>query len=317
MIEPADDIQYSHDERHFGTSRRVLSRAATKGIARRIARGAYLSEAEWRNANPRDRYVARVTAVALTRRTPAVVSHWSAAAFWDLPRLGEWPEAIHLTVPASASSGSKNGITKHRAVLLDDDVEEVGGIAITSLGRTILDIAATSSFRDAVAAADAALRVDRYGRRPAMITREQLETAWTRAQPMRAHARTRAVLAFAETRAESPLESASRVTMRMIGVPRPLLQFAHYDDQGFIGETDFAWPEFRAVAEADGDRKYLDPEFRNGRSAEQVFLDEKRREDRLRALGLRVARWPWQVALSQRLLAERLGGIGLPTGCHW
>jgi hypothetical protein len=30
-----------------------------------------------------------------------------------------------------------------------------------------------------------------------------------------------------------------------------------------------------------------------------------------------VARWPWQVALSQRLLAERLGGIGLPTGCHW
>jgi hypothetical protein len=317
MIEAPDGISFARDEEPFALSRRSLSRGVAKGIARRIARGAYLSEAEWRRATPRDRYLARVAAVALTRRTAAVVSHWSAAAFHDLPCIGDWPDAVHLTVSESASSGSKNGIVKHRSRLFDDDVVEVSGIAITSLSRTVLDIGATSSFRDAVVVADAALLVDRFGKIAPMATREELEGAWARAQPMKAHARTKAVLAFAETRSESPIESVSRVTMRSIGVPRPTLQVAHYDSQGFIGDTDFAWPEYRAVGEADGDRKYLDAAFRSGRSAEQVVLDEKRREDRLRAVPLQFARWPWVVAVSPRLLREKLLAIGLPTGLHW
>jgi hypothetical protein len=196
-------------------------------------------------------------------------------------------------------------------------VEEIAGIPVTSLTRTLLDIAATSTFRDAVVAADAALLVDRYGRRPPMVTREQLEAAWERAQPMRAHAKTKAVLQFADTRAETPIESVSRVSMRFIGVPRPVLQLAHYDSQGFIGETDFAWPDFGAVGEADGDQKYLDKAFRSGRTPEQVLLDEKRREDRLRSLPRRMVRWPWAVAVSPRLLRIRLEAIGLPTGYHW
>jgi hypothetical protein len=202
---------------------------------------------------------------------------------------------------------------KHKLPLADVDIDEVGEILVTSLTRTLLDIAATCTFRDAVVMMDAALRVDRFGRRLPMTTREELEEAWNRAQPMKAHSRTKAVLAFAETRSESPIESVSRVAMRAIGVPRPVLQLAHYDDHGFIGETDFAWPEFAAVAEADGDQKYLDAQYRSGRSAEQVFLDEKRREDRLRALPRRFARWPWTVALSQVLLRKKLVALGLPT----
>ncbi len=315
--QPADDISFSRDESRLGPSRRSLSRAATKGIARRIARGAYLPEIEWQNASPRVRYLSRVIAVALTRRTAPVVSHWSAAAFYDLPRVGAWPGDVHLTVTEGASSGSKNGIAKHRSRLLDDDIVDFGGIAVTSLSRTVLDIAATSPFRDAVTVADAVLLIDRFGRRNPLTTREALESAWLRAQPMKAPARTRAVLAFAETGAESPIESVSRVTMRTIGVPRPELQTAHYDRHGLIGVTDFSWPGFRAVGEADGDQKYLDPQYRGGRSADQVVLDEKRREDRLRAVSLQVARWPWAVALSPRLLRERLVGIGLPVGVPW
>jgi hypothetical protein len=224
---------------------------------------------------------------------------------------------VHLTVPIGASNGTKNGIVKHCRSLSDDDVQQIAGILVTSLTRTILDIAATSTFQLAVVVADAALLVDRFGRRPPMTTREQLEEAWNRARPMRAHARTKAVLDFAETRAESPIESVSRVTMRSIGVPRPLLQVAHYDERGFIGDTDFAWPDFGVVGEADGDQKYLNAEYRGGRTPEQVFLDEKRREDRLRALPRLLARWPWETALSQTLLRRKLLALGLPTGHRW
>ncbi len=317
MTESPDDLVFARDENQLGPSRRSLSRAASKGLARRIARGVYLPQDAWAKSSTSARYLSCVMAVAMTRHGNPVISHWSAAAFYDLPRIGDWPEHVHFTVPPTAASGSRNGVIKHRQQLQEEDILEYEGLQFTSLTRTLLDIAATSSFRDAVVAVDAALRVDRFGRRPPRTTREELEAAWIRAQPSKSRARTKAVLDFAETGAETPIESVSRVTVRTIGVPRPTLQIAHYDSRGFIGETDFAWQEFGAVGEADGDRKYLDAAFRTGRSPEQVLLDEKRREDRLRALPRKVARWPWTVALSPRLLRERLVAIGLPTGRNW
>lgn len=317
VIDPTDDIDYVRNADRLGRDRRTLSRSASKGEARRIARGAYLPEEVWRTITDAERYVSRIAAVALTRRSAAVVSHWSAAAMHGLPRIGDWPREVHFIVPLNASSGSKNGITRHSLSLPDEDIVEISGILATSLTRTILDVAATGSFQQAVVVADAALLIDRFGRRPPMATRDQLEAAWNRAQPMKAHARTKAVLDFAETRAESPIESVSRVTMRAIGVPRPLLQVAHYDQRGFIGDTDFAWPEFGVIGEADGDQKYLNPDYRGGRTPERVFLDEKHREDRLRALPRRVARWPWETALSQVRLRSKLTSVGLPTGIRW
>ena len=317
VTEFIEDLAFTRDEEHLGASRRSLSRAAAKGLARRIARGAYLPETAWAEASPSQRYFSRVMAVAMTRHGNPVISHWSAAAFYDIPRIGDWPEQVHFTVPPSAASSSRNGIVKHRQPLHDADIVEYEGLLFTSLTRTLLDIAAISSFRDAVVAVDSALRVDRFGHHPPKTTREALEAAWIRAQPAKSHARTKAVLNFAESRAETPIESISRVTMRTIGVPRPSLQVAHYDSRGFIGETDFAWLEYGAVGEADGDQKYLDAAFRGGRTPERVLLDEKRREDRIRALPRSLARWPWAVALSPRLLREKLVAIGLPTGQTW
>jgi hypothetical protein len=85
------------------------------------------------------------------------------------------------------------------------------------------------------------------------------------------------------------------------------------DADGFIGLVDFYWPEFGIVGEADGDMKYLDPAFRAGRTAEQVVLDEKIREDRLRALGLTVVRWRWRTANDANALRSKLVSAGLPS----
>ncbi len=77
--------------------------------------------------------------------------------------------------------------------------------------------------------------------------------------------------------------------------------------------VDFYWEQFNLVGEFDGLGKYRRAEWRNGRSAEQVVIDEKLREDELRALGPRVVRWGWDIARSPRSLGALLAAAGLPT----
>jgi hypothetical protein len=243
-----------------------------------------------------------------------VLSHWSAAALHGLPILGGWPEHVHITVGQPSGGRSRNGVVKHSLRLDEEDVVEIDGLLVTSVSRTVIDLASSAKFRDAVVAADHALRVDRFGRKPPMTVQAELWGAWERRMPFSGHARARAVIEFAETQAGSPLETVSRVTMKEIGCPRPLLQTSYFDGEGFIGDVDFDWPEFRVVGEADGESKYLDESLRSGRTTEQVVLDEKVREDRLRALPRGVARWPWRVAMDPSALRARLARAGLPTG---
>jgi hypothetical protein len=226
------------------------------------------------------------------------------------------PKCTRFVGP-TAGGRSRGGVIKHSLRLDDADVVEVDGLLVTSVARTVLDIASAGSFMTAVTMADRAIHIDRFGRQPPLCTREELFEAWERSLPFRAFARSRDVIAFAETNVDSVLESVSRVSMRVIGCPRPLLQTPYYDRAGFIGEADFDWPDYGTVGEADGDIKYLDPGFRNGRTAEQVVLDEKIREDRFRALPRMVSRWRWTIAIRPERLRERLMTAGLPMGRPW
>jgi hypothetical protein len=314
---PKPGLTLARDQILPDTDRRQLAREANAGAKVRLARGAYLPADIWNSLGAADRSIATIAAATSTLRTKPVYSHASAAVLWDLPVISGWPAEVHITVDPGTATRSRNRIVRHSAALHSDDVVDCGSYFVTSVARTILDAAATFRFIDAVTLADRALLIDRYSRTTPMVTREQLEDAWDRSRPMRAHSRTRAVLSFAETRAGSPLESVSRVTMRIIGVPRPRLQVPYYDAMGFIGEPDFSWGQFGVVGEADGDAKYTDPQLRSGRTAEQVVIDEKVREDRLRALGLRVPRWRWNIAIDPSALRARLTSAGLPTGCKW
>ena len=58
-----------------------------------------------------------------------------------------------------------------------------------------------------------------------------------------------------------------------------------YDAQGLIGIVDMWWESLGVVGEADGAVKYDD---------RQVLYQEKIREDRIRAKGLRFVRWGWE-----------------------
>lgn len=291
-------------------TRQQHARAARRGTEVRIGRGAYVDRDTWDALPPGERDVLRLRAYARARTVPPVFSHWSAVALHGLPFAGEKGEEIHIAVGQSAGGRSAGRIRAHSIRVPAEDIVEVAGLRCTSRERTVMDIAASGRLPDAVAITDAVLREP--GPRDE-ADREALLGAWLRAQPQRGHRRALEVVALADGRAESPLESLSRVVMYRSGMPKPELQRAFSDGRGSIGFADFAWPDQRVIGEADGAVKYLDTAMRGGRSAEQVVVDEKVREDRLRALGWRVVRWTWSDAHREAPLVAALTAAGVPA----
>jgi hypothetical protein len=177
-------------------------------------------------------------------------------------------------------------------------VEVRDGVSVSGLARTVVDSATVSPMAAGVAFADRALRT---------VTRGELETALGETAHGRGSARAKRVVGFADALSESPGESLSRVTMAMLGFEPPVLQQPFFDDSGFVGRVDFFWPGDSVVGEFDGHGKYLSKALRGGKTAAQVVVAEKQREDRLRRIVRRVVRWEWADALSPRRLEGLLG----------
>jgi hypothetical protein len=192
----------------------------------------------------------------------------------------------------------------------------INNATVTSLARTVAEVARTSSFSSAVCVADAALALPEEGsfrhlnRLPA-LTRDELRTAFAASESDYGLAKFERVVVFADGKSGSPGESVSRVQFHLMGFPPPSLQVPFFDSEGFIGYADFYWPELELIGEFDGVVKYLGEKYRRGRLPERVVLDEKRREDRLRAVVRSFVRWDWNVAMDQRLLAARVRPHGL------
>ena len=298
-------------------SRRAHARAAISGEEIRIARGVYVSSNAWGEIENHDRYLLRIRGVVNTRHSRPVVSHWSAAAIHGLPIGGNWLQDVHTTVSPTAGGRSHNGVVKHHAKLSEEDVVEIDGMLVTSVARTVVDIAMMGPFAAAVVVADRAQLVDRFGRTPPMTTREEIQNTFNRLMPVRAHKRAQGVIDFSVNRSESPLESESRVSMRIIGCPQPALQVPFWDYRGFIGESDFGWEEYNSVGEADGKQKYFEERFRRGRTSQQVIDDERIRHNRLAALPKHVIRWGWETGTVPARLRAHLVAAGLPMGVKW
>ena len=99
--------------------------------------------------------------------------------------------------------------------------------------------------------------------------------------------------------------------MLQAGLPLPLLQHPFWDDQGFIGFADFFWPSINLVGEFDGNQKYFDDNMLAGKTPREALLKEKRRENRIRALGPNVTRWDWDEALAPGALQRKLRSAGV------
>ena len=91
-----------------------------------------------------------------------------------------------------------------------------------------------------------------------------------------------------------------------MGFPPPELQARFTLSNGRSAFTDFFWREHRHIGEFDGVGKYRDPELLRGRTAEEVLLAEKDREDELRRQVSRFSRWRVPALDQPRLLFDIL-----------
>jgi hypothetical protein len=167
----------------------------------------------------------------------------------------------------------------------ESDVESAGPIRVTSPARTVADCLRLLSTADALTVGDAA--VVRY-----LCLREEVQEVLDRCEGWPFVLRARERLALLDRRRETPLESVSFAEMLEAGLPLPDPQVQVSDDRGrFIGRVDFYWKEYAVAGEADGLVKYGQLVDGDPVKARQALIEEKRREDRLRAMGIHVVRW--------------------------
>jgi hypothetical protein len=253
------------------------------------------------------RYDVDCLAVLLSLDRPtALLSHATAARLWDLPTPRTVEPLFRLTDPVQWRRGRDYLMTC--APLLAHERWRTGPLPLTSASRTLIDCAREWPLEDAVVAMDAALLAER-------TSLDELRRATAAVHHWRGAGRAARATAHADGRAESPLETRGRLRILGSGLPAPELQVEVRGPRGFAARVD-AWYEDAAVAvEFDGRVKYDDPY--GGRSGAEALWHEKRREDEIRDLGIRVLRvvqddlgasWNVKADRLRALLALRLPG---------
>lgn len=263
-----------------------LLRLRRAGELATVRRGAYLRPGDERLERPEDRHGLLVDST-LPRLAPgAVLSHASAAvgygmSVWDIPL-----DRVHVSRDGRAGGRRSGKLHLHVRPLGPGDVVERGGRLLTSPELTLVDIACTQPFEQAVAVIDQALRKE-------LCTPAQLASALARAAGRPGVSRAQRAVEFGDGRSDGIGESRSRCAIAAAGLPAPELQWEVRSPAGtFLGRVDFAWPELGVVGEFDGRVKYS-RYLRPGQSASDAVIAEKLREDRIRGTGLWVVRWTW------------------------
>jgi very-short-patch-repair endonuclease len=240
------------------TVRQIEHRVAT-GRLHPVGRGVYavghrvLSvEGRWR-------------AAALSSGSGAVLSHSTAAAVWELRPAGGG--AIHVTVPGRGGRRHRRGIAIHRSVTLGPrDVTARRGLPVTSVARTIIDLARTLPQADLERIVDLA---DQRG----LVDFADLRTANSAAL--------KAVLSnYRPAPTRSELERRFLRLCDDHGVERPETNTRIEDI-----EVDFVWRDRRLIVEVDGYAYHRSP---------AAFELDRERDVRLGAVGWRVLRFTWR-----------------------
>jgi len=205
----------------------------------------------------------------------AVLSHRSAAALWGVrpPATG----AIEVTVPTkSRSCGS---VRRHFAALPADEMTTHLAIPVTTVPRTVFDLAATARPE----AVESALRKAEYLRLYDRLSLRDLLARYPRRPGARTVRMALARLAESAGAVDSPLEERFLPFLDRHRLPRPQFN-AWLEVGGMRCRVDCLWPRVREIVELDG---------WEGHGTRSAFRDDRGRDRRLRVAGYGVTRLAW------------------------
>jgi hypothetical protein len=253
----------------IGLSERLIRTRVSHGGLIRIHRGVYAVghraltiESWW-------------MAAVLANGPRAVLSHRSAGQLWGLyPRSEIKPE-----VTAPGSKKTKPGIVVHRSAVPADEVGRMWGIPVTSVARTMFDLAGTLREREVERAwnemevRDYRLRlsvpdlIERYPGRKGTLLLARLASG--KAEPV------------GITRSE--LEERFLALIDRFGLPRPRMN-AHLAIRDRFYEIDCLWEDRKVAIELDGGAAHR---------TRGAFEKDRERDRILTADGYATARLTW------------------------
>lgn len=219
----------------------------------------------------------RWMAATLASGPGAVLSHRSAADLWGIRPTAS--STIDVTIPRKGRSRGR--LRRHHKRLAADEVTTRLGIPVTTVPRTIFDLASVLP----VDAVEAALREAEYLRLEDRVSLHDLIARYPGHRGSRA---IRACLARRDedsvSRIRSPLEERFLLFLRRRGLPRPRLNaWIEVGEKWF--QVDCLWPEHRVIVELDGGAAH---------GTKTAFHADRARDRRLQAAGYRVVRITWR-----------------------
>lgn len=254
----------------LGVGRGAIEGRLARGQLHRVHQGAYA--VGHRIVSREGRWMAAV----LSSGPGAVLSHRSAGQLWKMLPLSEfWPE---LTRPTAFRS--RSGIRGHHSPLPSDEVAAIAGIPVTSVSRTLLDLASVLTrlqLERALNEAEVLRLTDRLS----------LSDLLERYPRRRGSAVLRALLRDGTTGrgvTRSKLERRFLAALGRTDLPRPRLN-AHVSVQGRFFEVDCLWVEQRLIVELDG---------RESHGTDLAFEKDRERDRLLLVEGWRVTRVTWR-----------------------
>lgn len=261
-----------------------IRRRVKAGTLQRLFRGVYSSADPDAGApGTEEQHLLHARAAARVGDPSLVFSHVTAAVAHDLPVPRASLAHVHMIKPDGTGGSHVEGVRLTRTSLLPHEVTDVNGLAVTSVARTLADLGRTVAPGWALAAHDQAFR-------QLLGTPAGVQETLVRMRGIPGVRNARRVLESSDPRAESPAESLSRMVFIEAGLAPDALQKEFHHAEG-TDRVDFWWAD-GVVGEFDGQAKYH-ANAHTGQTPGKIVWLEKRREDRLRRLGLIVVRWVW------------------------
>lgn len=235
----------------LGVSRRQIAHRVQVGVLHRRYRGVYAV------GRPQLRFEGECRAAVAASGPGSAISHRSALHLWGLCKSSG---SIHIAVPRGRAGHPGLRVHRPRSLPLDEVLDRQG-IAVTSVARTLLDVAATESVE----------RVAWLMHEAAVQEVLDLRDVWAvleRHPHHRGRGGLEASLAIEVAPTRSGLEREFLAICRRAGVPAPLVNH-HVWSVDRLEEVDFHWREDRVVVEVDGAR-YHSTRWRRLKDAEKT-----------------------------------------------
>jgi hypothetical protein len=305
-IPATTDVILTSEVRKLGGDLHALRRAFECRELVRLRRGAYCIHERWESWSDRERHLARVVAASRQAVEPFVAAGVSAAAVWGMPVRDPFPRDVTVLDIHRGGGRSEPGVKRATVGAATARTVEIGGLLVTDLARTALDVARRVPFRDALGSVDWAL----WRKNPQAVTHDDLRADLRRLAPRIGARHLESVVDFATNLSDSFGESMGRGGIHEAGFAPPVLQFEIRDAEGLM-VADYAWPDARILGEFDGEVKFTDPRFNGGDPLERL-REQRRREARLRQLGWTIVRIEWADVVDLSRLSRLLSGAGVP-----